>query len=81
MKSVWSAEESCRIYTCPVCGHTYHDYYDDRRSQNKEAPFIEAVDCLAVSLPRDYAPDKIIKATKYICPECGIVQVDANGLD
>lgn len=81
MKSIWNQEERCRVYTCHVCGHVYHDYYDDRRYQNKEKPFIETLDGVTVSIPRDYAPDKVEKITRYICPECGVVQVDVSSLD
>ena len=81
MKSVYNSEEHCRVSTCSICGYTYHEYYNENRLTNKEKPFIEAMDGITVSIPRDYAPDKILKLTRYICPECGCVQIDTSDLD
>lgn len=80
MKSTWNQEEICRRYECPVCGYVYNDHYKDS-TKNVGTPFIECIDGVTVEIPRDYAPNKIEKLKRYICPCCGVIQVDISSLD
>ena len=80
MKSTWNQEEKCRIFQCPVCGYVYKDHYSDY-GKNHGEPFIACIDGVTIEVQRDYAPSKIVKLTRYICPSCGVIQVDTSSLD
>lgn len=79
MKSSYDSENKCRVYKCPVCGHTYHEYYDyDERRQNTEEPFIVMAEVLLYDKPHDYAPNELVRLYHYACPKCGVLQIDLN---
>lgn len=81
MKSSYDNENNCRVYTCPVCGHVYHEYYDYTKNQtNSEEPFIKLAEVLLYEKPRDYGPDELVRVYHYACPKCGILQVDVNDI-
>jgi rubredoxin len=79
MKSSYDNENNCRVYTCPVCGYVYHEYYDYTKSrQNPEEPFIAMAEVLLYDKPRDYAPNELVRLQHYACPKCGILQIDTS---
>ncbi len=81
MKSSYDNENNCRVMKCPVCGHTYHDYYDYSKSNtNSEEPFIVMEEVLLYEEPRDYAPNALVRLQHYACPKCGILQIDVNDI-
>lgn len=80
MKSHYDSEENCKVFNCPACGHTYHEYYDNRSYTNTEAPFLQSVQPLLYNKQHDYAPSECVKLTQYICPKCGTLQIDLNDI-
>jgi predicted RNA-binding Zn-ribbon protein involved in translation (DUF1610 family) len=84
MKSYYDQEQRSRVYKCPVCGHEYKDRYyikEGNTEHKQNTPFVESVDALTIEVHRDYQPNKLIKATRYVCPNCGVVQIDALHFD
>ena len=82
MNSLYDNENNCRVYTCPVCGHVYHEYYDYAKNQeNKEEPFIKLAEVLLYERARDYAPNELVRVYHYACPKCGVCQIDLSSID
>ena len=72
-------KNSCEVYKCNVCGHTYHYYYNyEKRIYNKEKPFIKMAESLLHVRSMDWEPDKIKTVTQYACPICGVLQIDVH---
>ena len=79
MKSSYDNENNCSVYTCPICGYVYHEYYDYKQQQmNNEEPFIEMAEVLLFEKARDWAPKELIRCKHYACPRCGVLQIDTS---
>ena len=81
MKTNFDADNNCTIYTCSVCGHVYHEYYDyDNCIRNKEKPFIKMEEPLLRTVERDYAPNTLERINQYACPICGVLQINTSAI-
>ena len=77
----YNQDTNCEVYTCSVCGHVYHNYYDfDKQAANREAPFVKLEEPLLMTVSCDWGPDGIERVSQYACPVCGVLQVDTNYL-
>lgn len=77
MKRSFDSENNCTVYSCPFCGHEYHEYYDYSKSvENKEEPFIEMKELLLYDDEVDWGPKRVATCHQYACPKCGILQID-----
>lgn len=73
------------LYECPVCGYTHKEYYAsktsytdaDKEKYGKE-PFIEGEVKFIHMESVDYAPDRVRQRTVYVCPKCGVLQLDSS---
>ena len=76
MKVTYDSDNHCEVYTCCVCGHTYHEYYNyDKQIENEEKPFVKLEEPLLRTVSRGWEPDRIERVYQYACPICGVLQV------
>lgn len=69
------------IYKCKVCGHTYVEYYDYKKtSQDNGEPFIKMEEPLLRTVSIDWGPNRIERVTQYACPKCGVLQIDTGSI-
>ena len=74
-------DNHCEVYTCGVCGHTYHYYYDyDKRVDYDEKPFVRMEETLLHTVERPWEPNRLEKISQYACPVCGVLQVDTTAI-
>ena len=77
MRSYYDDSTESRVYTCPHCNHTYHEYFDyDKQLRNNEEPFIQLCEVLLT----ETSDRKVNRLYQYACPECGILQIDTSDI-
>lgn len=81
MKITYDSDNNCEIYTCGICGYTYHKYYTySKQVFNEEEPFVKLEEPLLHTVSRAWEPDRIERISQYACPKCGVLQVDVKSL-
>ena len=72
-------------YECPVCKYTHKEYYSSKTSYTDEDklnygrdPFIEGEVKFIHTESVDYAPDRVRQRTVYVCPRCGVMQLNTD---
>ena len=75
------------LYECSVCRYTHKEYYDGKTIYTEvdnmmygKKPFIEGETQFLHTEEVDYAPDRLVKSTVYVCPRCGVLQLDVDGV-
>jgi rubredoxin len=77
----YDSDNNCTIYTCDVCGHIYHEYYDyEKEMHNDEKPFIKLEEPLLRTITPAWEPNRIERVSQYACPHCGVLQVDTRSI-
>lgn len=70
------------MHTCGVCRYKYFYYYDyDKQRENQEKPFVKMEEPLFYEVSRPWEGSRLERITQYVCPVCGVVQVDTNSLE
>lgn len=66
------------LQSCPVCKYVCHEYYDyEKQCKNPEKPFIKLEGPVNYIVPETRG-SKLKILYQYICPQCGVVQIDPN---
>lgn len=77
MKSYYDNNTECRVYVCPHCNYTYHEYFDyDKQSNNNEERFIQMCEALLF----ETSDGRVNRLSQYSCPSCGILQIDISDI-
>ena len=79
MKANYNYEEQYVEQVCGCCGHVHREYWKNRSETHpneKTEPFIKCETDLLCTEEVSYGPDRLVKKTMYVCPTCGMVQVE-----
>lgn len=70
-------DEWYTAFICPACGHEYREYFPNfEQDKNYNEPFIYAEEVVDYKTPEDTYRRNAV----YICPNCGILQIDPLGV-
>ena len=82
MKIIW--EKNCIIYECSVCSYKYKEKNSSDPNRFKiddgfgKEPFLEGIHQFIHEEKRDYGPSVNIKKNVYVCPKCGVMQINPD---